>query len=458
MSRTLVVLSNRGPVSWYVAADGSLRARRGAGGLVSALTPALSASGGTWIATAMSDADRRAAAEGLAREADTPYAVRLLDVPPDVVAGHGATICNRFLWFAHHDLWDRARTPVLDRASERAWDDYVAVNEVFAAAALAAVEDTEEAAVLVQDYHLTLVPRLLKAERPDLRVLHFSHTPIGTVPALDVLPDRWLEAVFGAMAAADVCGFHTRRWASRFAEAAARWAPGASPTVGVFPLGTDPAVVAADAAGPTVEAEREALTTRLAGRRAVVRVDRAELSKNVLRGLRAFDLLLDEHPEHRDSLAHVVLLNPSRQGVPEYEAYLEDVLALAADVNRRWGEVVLASVKDDFPRSMAALRLADVIVVNPISDGMNLVAKEGPLVNEKDAPLILSTEAGAHEELAPAVLTVDPYDVAATAAAMAAALALDPATRAQQAGRLRSLAGAHPPAEWLAGQLEALGR
>ena len=115
-------------------------------------------------------------------------------------------------------------------------------------------------------------------------------------------------------------------------------------------------------------------------------------------------------------------------------------------------------MKDDFPRSMAALRLADVIVVNPISDGMNLVAKEGPLVNEKDAPLILSTEAGAHEELAPAVLTVDPYDVAATAAAMAAALALDPATRAQQAGRLRSLAGAHPPAEWLAGQLEALGR
>lgn len=447
MSR-LVVLSNRGPLSWSRGPDGTLESRRGAGGLVSALTPALEASGGTWIAAAMSDADRQAP--------PTP-GVELLPVDPTAFAAYRETVADGFLWFAHHDLWDRARTPVIDAAAHDAWDAYVEVNRTFADAALATAGDV----VAVQDYHLSLVPAMLKAARPDLPVVHFSHTPFAPVTALSVLPQRWCEELVRGLAAADLCGFHTPRWARRFSDAVVRWGGGLMARTGAFPLGPDAAALVRDAAAPAVDAELAALDAVLDGRRCVIRVDRAELSKNVLRGLLAFDALLTRRPELAATTAHVVLLNPSR-GYDAYVRYLDECLALVDAINARHRatagrDAVVCFAEDRFARSLAAYRRADVVVVNAISDGLNLVAKESALVNEHDSVLVLSTETGAHAELADACIAVDPYDVDATSHAIENALELDPATKRSQAALLRQLAATNPPGDWLAAQLAAIG-
>lgn len=442
----LVVLSNRGPLSWSRGPNTELVSRRGAGGLVSALTPALEASGGTWIAAAMSDADRVAP--------PTP-GVELLSLDPGEFAAYRETVADGFLWFAHHDLWDRPRTPVIDAAAHDAWDAYVSVNRAFAEAALAAGGNV----VAVQDYHLSLVPRMLKDARPDLKVLHFTHTPFATGSALAVLPQRWCTDLVCGLAAADVCGFHTTRWADRFESAVARWGEGTRARSGAFPLGPDAGALAREAATPAVEAELGKLETVLDGRRCVLRVDRAELSKNVLRGLTAFDALLRRRPELAESVAHVVLLNPSRQ-YEAYVRYLDECLELVAAINARHGrgrDVVVCHAEDRFARSLAAYRRADVVVVNAISDGMNLVAKEAALVNEHDAVLVLSTETGAYAELAGACIGVDPYDVHATSLALERALDMDHGERGALAARLRPLAAAHPPADWLAAQLAAAG-
>lgn len=413
---------------------------------MSALTPALEASGGTWIAAAMSEADRAA----------PPTAgVELLALDRGEFAAYREVVADGFLWFAHHDLWDRPRTPVIDAAAHDAWDAYVSVNRTFADAALTVGGDV----VAVQDYHLSLVPRMLKEADPALRVLHFTHTPFAAETALDVLPERWCTDLVRGLAAADVCGFHTERWVSRFEAAVARWGDGTPARAGAFPLGPDVAALTRDAATEAVDAELAALDDILDGRRCVLRVDRAELSKNVLRGLLAFDALLRRRPELLDSVAHVVLLNPSRQ-YEAYVRYLDDCLALAAEINARHGrgrDVVICHAEDRFARSLAAYRRADVVVVNAISDGMNLVAKEAALVNEHDAVLVLSTETGAYAELAETCIAVDPYDVHATSLALERALDMDAAARGDLAARWRAAAAAHPPAEWLAGLLTAAG-
>jgi trehalose 6-phosphate synthase len=194
-------------------------------------------------------------------------------------------------------------------------------------------------------------------------------------------------------------------------------------------------------------------------RQFIVRVDRIELSKNLLRGFQAFDQLLTDHPEWREQVVLGAFVYPSREALPEYLAYRQEADALVAAINERWATPawtpVVADANDDYPRSVAALGRADVLLVNPIRDGLNLVAKEGPLLNQRDAALVLSSEAGAAEELSEAALIINPFDVGATAGALHAALSMEPAERARRAALLRHLAGRHSPATWLAGQLAA---
>lgn len=457
-ARKLVVLSNRGPVAWHLTDDGQLEPRRGSGGLVSALVPALEAAGGVWIAAAMSDADRLAA-----RECADPagggtgrYSVRLLDIDPDDFERYLNVVSNQVLWYAHHDMWNRPLEPSFDADMYEAWEGYVRVNELFARAALEAAGE-EPSTVLVQDYHLALTPALIRDGEKRTKVAHFSHTPFAPSSSLGVLPSEWADRILSGMSAANIRGFHTSRWADRFDRALAERGLGAGGRTEVFPLGPEPARLAAERARPDVEQERAELVERLAGRRPIVRVDRAEPSKNVLRGLAAFGELLSMRPELVGEVVHLALLNPSRQTLPAYRSYLQECLAAAENLNAMAGrEVAIVFAEDRYPRSIASLVLADVIVVNPISDGMNLVAKEGPLVNEFDAPLILSTEAGAHSELAGSALSVNPYDVTGTARAMARALDMPIPERAARAAQTRRSAAAHPPKAWLQAQLDAL--
>jgi trehalose 6-phosphate synthase len=457
MDGPVVVASNRGPLSFRVGDGGELVARRGAGGLVSSLGPLVRGTGATWMAAAMSEGDRLAAAGGVV-EAEG-FRFRSLAVEPDVYRMAYDVISNGTLWFLHHALFDLPRRPRIDRRWREAWDAYRHVNHVFARALID--EAPEGATVLVQDYHLALVGTSLAQQRRDLRAVHFTHIPFCGPDTLRVLPTDAAEELLVGMASHSSCGFHAQRWADNFA-ACCREVLGLEPSTFVAPLAPDHDDIGAVADSDACAEEAARLEDQLGGRRLILRVDRIELSKNLLRGFQAFDDLLRTRPECRGQVVFGALVYPSREGLVEYLAYRQEVEGLARLVNERWGTAdwtpILLDTSDNFPRSVAALKRYDVLLVNPVRDGLNLVAKEGPLLNTNDGVLLLSREAGAWEELAGAAVEVNPFDVAGTADAMAMALAMPPGERAERALTLRKLVEARTPRDWLDDQLAAARR
>ena len=484
----LLVASNRGPLSFTLAPDGSLSARRGGGGLVSGLMPGLASLSDRaevmWICAALSDADREAARQdpdgsrfgietGGAAGART--SVRALDIPADTFQGAYNAVANATLWFVHHLLFDTPVQPRFGPAFRRDWQSYIAYNEAFASAlAGSAAPEPAAARVLVQDYHLALVPRMLRELVPGIRIAHFSHTPWAPVDYYRILPDDAGRAVLDGMLGADHVGFLCQRWADAFLDcceallgaqvdrAAQRVIHRGHVTgVGVHPLGVDAPALRERARGADVEAHVSALTEAAAGRKLIVRIDRAELSKNILRGLAAYRELLTTRPEWRGRVIHVAFAYPSRGNVPGYREYTEEVLKTAARITEEfatadWNPLVL-EVKDDYARSLAAARVADVLVVNPIRDGMNLVAEEGPVLSDHGCALVLSREAGAAALLGSDALLVNPYDVSATANAMHQALLMPEDERRRRCTALASAAASKAPAQWLTSQLDALG-
>ena len=456
--RPVVLVSNRGPLTWSLDDAGEPVARRGAGGLVSGLAPLVAGTESRWIAAALSDADRVAARRGLTEAAG--LRATLLDLDPERFRTSYDVVCNATLWFAHHGLFDSAHRPRFDLRWRDAWDAYREVNDAFADAV--ASEAPEGAAVLVQDYHLCLLAPQLRDRRPDLRLVHFSHTPFAGPDDLARIPTAAARELLEGLRAHHACGFHCERWAERFRQSCDEvLGPVRAPATFVAPLAPDPDDLAATVARPETAAALDELDDLLGDRQLIVRVDRIELSKNVLRGLHAVDDLLTRYPQWRGRVVLGAFLYPSREGLPEYLAYRQEVETLLARVDERWRtddwQPVLADLSDDYPRSVAALQRSDVLLVNPVRDGLNLVAKEGPLVNRRDGSLVLSREAGAWAELGAAALGVNPYDVAETADAIDAALTRTPAERADAAAALRAAASRRTPADWLADQLAAAG-
>lgn len=451
----VLVASNRGPVSYEVQENGELTAKRGGGGLVSGLSAIGPDADALWVCSALSDGDREAVAQGVGEDG-----VRMLAIPADVHADAYNGVANSVLWFVHHLLYQTPLEPVFDAEFRRQWASYETYNRAFAEAL--AEEAAEGAAVLVQDYHLCLVPGMLRELRPDLRISHFSHTPWAPVDYFRMLPDDIAAQLLRGMLGADRLGFLTRRWADAFSACATQFAGGLGDTqVGVHGLGADADFLRERSHAADVEERIVGLREEIgAGRKTIVRVDRTELSKNIVRGLLAYRRLLESRPEWRERVVHVAFAYPSRQDLAVYRDYTAEVQRVADEINDAFGTPgwtpVVLHVKDDFARSLAAYRLADVALVNPIRDGMNLVAKEVPVVSDEGCALVLSREAGAYEELGEDAITVNPYDVEQTAAALHEALTLPAHDRAERAKRLAAAATALPPAQWFLDQLNAL--
>ncbi|WLW54100.1 alpha,alpha-trehalose-phosphate synthase (UDP-forming) [Streptomyces sp. SX92] len=454
-SAHVLVASNRGPVSYEVREDGSLHTKRGGGGLVSGLSAIGSDADSLWVCSALSDGDR----EAVRRGAGEP-GVRMLDIPADVHADAYNGIANSVLWFVHHMLYQTPLEPVFDAEFRRQWTSYETYNRAFAEAL--AESAAPGAAVVVQDYHLTLVPGMLRELRPDLRIGHFSHTPWAPPEYFRMLPDDIAEQVLKGMLGADRLGFLTHRWADAFTACAGQVVGGVGDTrIGVHGLGANADFLRERSHEADVEERITALRAEIGeGRRTIVRVDRTELSKNIVRGLLAYRQLLDDRPEWRERVVHVAFAYPSRQDLAVYRDYMAEVRRVAEEINSVYGTPgwtpVLLHLKDDFARSLAAYRLADVALVNPIRDGMNLVAKEVPVVSDEGCVLVLSREAGAFEELGEEAIVVNPYDVVGTASALHEALSMTPEERAERTKRLAAAATALPPAQWFLDQLNAL--
>ncbi|WP_214326469.1 alpha,alpha-trehalose-phosphate synthase (UDP-forming) [Nonomuraea sediminis] len=470
---SVLVASNRGPVSFTVSDDGVLTMKRGGGGLVSGLSGVAKDEGVLWVCAALSDGDRSAVRQAPGGRLDQAGyetgAVRMLDIPPTTFHRAYNAVANSTLWFVNHLLYDTPNAPLFGTRFQREWESYRDYNGAFAMAL--AEEAGHGARVMVQDYHLTLTPAMLRAERPDLRIAHFSHTPWAPPEYFSLLPDEVAREVLEGILGADHAGFLAERWASAFMDCCATLLgadisgnnvtyEGRTTQIGVHALGVDGDELWARACEPDVESHVTALRAQVGDRRLIVRIDRTELSKNIVRGLVAYREFLAAHPEWHGRVVHLAFAYPSRHDLPEYREYTAAVQRCAKEIEDEyatedWDPLIL-NVDDDYPRSLAAYRLADVLLVNPIRDGMNLVAKEGPVLSERCA-LVLSREAGAAAELGEHALVVNPYDVSETAEALHQALVMPEDERRRRRTALRAAATALPPQRWMAAQLDALG-
>jgi trehalose 6-phosphate synthase len=455
-----VLVSNRGPLAFHLQ-NGQPVAGSTGGGLAGSLHPLVVGTGATWVACALDDGDRAAAAAGLMT--DDGLDIELVDPDPDLYAMAYNVVSNATLWFCHHHLFDGARRPRFDRRWMEAWEAYRELNELFAQKV--AKVAPENGRILVQDYHLALMGSALARLRPDLRTAHFTHTPFADPSVLRMLPTAVGTELLSALAGFGACGFHTERWAAAYRQGRSLLVPegadlGANPTF-VSPLSVDADRLRSSAADPAVARALATLEDQIGGadRQVIVRVDRMELSKNLIRGFWAFEELLERQPQRRERVVFVALAYPTRQGLPEYLAYQNEVESTVARINETWGTPgwtpIVLEVEDDYQRSLAALSRYDVLLVNPVRDGLNLVAKEGPLINTRHGVLALSREAGAFDQLAPAVREINPFDVSGTARELARALDTDDGQKAAWSEQLKTLILARDPADWLNDQLGA---
>jgi trehalose 6-phosphate synthase len=466
----LVVASNRGPLSVVAGDDGDDEVRRGAGGLVSGMQAALAASpDALWVCAAMNDRERQLARQSsggrlseldqVAKALNGEFDVAMLPIDGQTFRQAYNGIANATLWFVLHMLYEPARAPTFDAQWRREWAGYVRFNKAFADAITR--DAAEGAHVMVQDYHLFLLPRMLRDTRPDLRICHFTHTPWVRPDSFRMLPDDVARALLDGMLGADVLGFHTRRWADGFA-ACCRDVLGIDPQqqLGVFPLSTDEAEMTERGHRRDVDAAVRTLRAQIGDRQVIGRVDRTELSKNVYRGLLAYRELLRSYPEWRGRVVHAVFDYPSREDLPEYREYTALVERVGREIDDEFSTdewtPLLLEIGEDYPAALAALRLSDVIFVNSVRDGMNLVVLEAIVLADGDPMVVLSREAGAADTLGADAILINPFDITQTAAALHQALSTPNRERAERAVRLRHAATSMPPVQWFQAQLDSL--
>jgi len=468
----LVLVSNRGPVTFQD--DGSMR--RGTGGLVTALTGLASHRDAVWIASAMTDRDAEVAEEygGKPFVVEAPgggeYRIRLITSDPDAYDRFYNVFANPMLWFIQHYLWDQSNAPDIRRHEVEAFEfGYNVVNDDLATAVLTEIKDQEEPVVMVHDYHFYTLPAMVRRARPDVFLHHFIHIPWTQSDAWRVLPGHIRRELFWGLLANDIIGFHTRSYRRNFLqccrdlfgldvdmERGVVFHDGREVWVRAYPLPIDCRATLAVAERDRVKDFEERL---LARRRefSILRVDRADLSKNVLRGFTAFDIFLEQHPEFHERITFTAQLMPSRTDVPEYAEYLERIEALVAVVNHRHGTPdwmpINLKLRDDLEEAVASYKHYDVMMVNAMFDGMNLVAKEGPLVNERNGVSILSENTGAHEELGEYALSVNPFDVQELADSIHAALTMEAGERARRLKGLKEIVTSRDPGHWIDDQI-----
>jgi trehalose 6-phosphate synthase len=466
----VVLVSNRGPVSFVKDRDG-FELKRGAGGLAGALDPVARRLGdrAVWIAAATSDVDREAvvAGEDKALRDELGYHVDLLNIDPDTYSGYYNVVSNRMLWFANHCLWDELGIEEFGREELTAWENcYQPVNARFAEAVM---EEAEPGSlILFQDYHLSTAPGVVRRADPDAAIFHFTHSSFCGPEGFKIIPDPIPKTIIEGMLGADLLGFHVPSWCEGFMRSAESFGAQVDRKLGLvrhegrktwvrsYPIPIDVRELRERASNETARGWAKRFDTESTGPM-IVRADRIEPSKNVIRGFEAFERLLDRREDLRGKARFVACLYPSRQGVQEYQDYSDDVEKTAQRINERYPDSIDYFAKDDFDRTVGAYIVYDVLLVNSIMDGMNLVSKEGPAVNERDGVLVLSEGAGSFDQLGESAVPIrDALDVEETASALESALDMPPDERESRGERLRRKVEAGKPGDWIETQIEDL--
>jgi trehalose 6-phosphate synthase len=468
--RPLIVASNRGPVSFTQVGDDRFTSRQGSGGLVTAISTVLQDQQAIWIAATMGAGDRgrwelaQRHGQAFVPPEETGTKFRLRFVVPDERAynQYYNEISNPLLWFLQHYLWDTPRAPDITHETWDAWTNgYVKVNELFAQEIVASCEASgseHEPIIMLQDYQLYLVGNMIRERRPQAMIQHFVHIPWPDPDYWRLLPMEMRSAICEGLLGCDLVGFQTSNHARSFMYTCEAYVPGCeidynnrqihwngrTTKIRSYPISIDPEAVRKIAYSQEARAYERYLPTHW-NEYTILRADRAEPSKNIIRGFLAFDRFLEMHPEFRDRVNFIAITQPSRMDVAEYQKYLDDISAIVGRINAKYANVetgwqpIQLIMGEKYARVLAAMKWYDLLIVNSLMDGMALVAKEGALVNERNGVLLLSEGAGAVEQLGEHALVVAPADIEGTAEAIFQALTMPVQERHRRAAALRRI-------------------
>jgi trehalose 6-phosphate synthase len=341
------------------------------------------------------------------------------------------------------------------------------VNQAFAKAVIEEAANSKlTPVVMLNDYHLYLAGAYIRRQLPDAVIQHFIHIPWPSLTYWQLLPSSMRQAIFQSLCAADIVGLQTMRDVHNFlrcCEASAGEAEvdyerhtvrtqGRLVNVRAYPISVDVAGLKKLVTTTRLN-EYEQKLRHICGEQTIVRVDRAEPSKNIIRGFRAFDKLLERHPEFQGKVRFIAFLVPTRSHLRLYQRYIQEITQLIEAINSKYGTEEWYPVdffyENNYVQALAGMRLYDVLLVNAVIDGMNLVAKEGPTVNNHNGVLILSETVGAHDQLGESALTVSPTDLEGTTQALYKALTMPLAERKKRATALKKSIAQEDITDWL---------
>lgn len=435
-----VIVSNRGPVEFF-RKDGKIVMKRGAGGLVSTLLPVVERFSGVWVSSAMTPEDAEVAAGYPENrvplpEDDPRFTVSFVIVDRERYESYYSVISNPLLWFVQHYMWNTPYSPEIDDKIYAAWDEgYVHVNRKFAEKVVSEIERNEKnPLIMLQDYHLYLCPGFIKKKVGDVFLSQFIHIPWPQRDYFRILPEKMRESIINGLLSNTVLGFHIKRYCSNFMECCGDLGYDVDAKDGVvlngdektvvrnYPISVDPDSIRRTAKSDAFR-EKEDFVRKLKGDMFLIyRTDRADLSKNIIRGFKAYELFLRERPEFHGKVKFLATGKPTRQQIKEYRDYTDAVKSTVDEINRKYGNSSWKPIeyihRADYELVAAAFKNYDCLIVNPIADGMNIVPKEAALMNEKSGTVILSEHAGCYEELAEYVIGVNPFDIKETADAI----------------------------------------
>ena len=480
--RSLILASNRGPVEHQMNSQGRPEARRGSGSVVTALNSLAQTAEFTWVASAMGEGDRVVSNNGRASSLKSPLPahkinLRYVVTPRRVYHKYYNVVCNPLLWFLQHYMWNPPYNPSVDANVHDAWHTgYVPVNQAFARAIVDEAQEMSQPPVIMgHDYHLYLLPEYVRQEIPDAIIQHFIHIPWPTPRYWQMIPTFIAQHITSSLCNADLVGFQTTQDRQSFLDTVEELLPeaevdrranvvyqGDRPThVKVYPISINVEEVQRIANSPRA-LDYESRLRPLRRDATIVRIDRAEPNKNVIRGFRAYELLLSRHPELHGRVAFLAFLVPSRTHIRQYQRYMDEVQQLIGQINRTFGteewQPIVSFMENNYTQAIAGMKLYDVLLVNTIIEGMNLVAKEGPVVNTADGVVILSQTSGAYKQLKDHALFVSPTDIEGTMTTLHQAIVMPPEERRKRAVGLSEAISQEDITHWICRQLEDIGQ
>ena len=474
--KEIIVASNRGPVVFKRDAKGKIELIRGAGGIVGSMIPFLKKTHGTWVSSAIGECDHYMNNKyddkvPISLE-DPEYYVQFVKTEEDVYNKFNGNFANPLLWFIHHSMWNPPYSPCADDELHQAWDSYKYVNSRFAEAIGKDLHKSGKTPiVMLQDYHIYLTPKMIRNEHPDVLMSQFVHIPFPSPEIFQQLPNHMQTEILESVLTNNVLGFHIQRYMKNFLRTVEQILPTASVDeisgdilyeghichVRTYPISIDIETLQKQGQDPNVISKQAEVEEMIGDCKLIYRTDRADLSKNIIRGFQAYDMFLERYPEWREKVKFVATLMPSRQDIKIYREYTDNIRDIVKKINEKYAtpdwEPIKYICRGDYDLVVALLKRYDVLMVNPILDGMNIVAKEGSVLNENNGVLVLSTGAGCYEELKDGAICINPYDLRQTAESLEMALLMEDESKAQLIREARAAIRRNDLNKWVSDQL-----